>query len=130
MRMLLIPKQIGRMLPVLNPSPYFYQRLRANLQSTEKSLSYWQIMMGLSRQIVPALATITLILLSTFAYLQVTTPQTDVRQVYDGIFTPSDQQEQFVLVEQGEITDDIVLLGPAGAEADAGAGTGDSPVPK
>ncbi len=120
MRLLMLPRQIAGVFPILEPSPYFYQRLRASLKSEERSFGFWQIVMGLSRQVVPALAAVTLILLTAFVYLQVVAPQADLRQVYEGMIVPVSQPEQFVFAGRGEITDDVVLgmaaeteLGPA-----------------
>jgi len=116
-RMMTVPRRVARLLPVLEPTPFFYQKLRARLQLCDRSISFWQIVMGLSRQIVPALATVTLVLLGTFIYYQVAAPQADFHQVYDGIFVSPDQQEQYVLVDQGEITDDVVFGVPEGEES-------------
>ena len=126
MRLLTLPRQIARMFPILEPSPYFYKRLRAALESEDRSVGFWQIVMGLSRQVVPALAAVTLILVTAFAYLQVVAPQADFDQVYEGMIVPVSQPEQFVFAGRGEITDDVVLGMAADTESGLVSGNGSS----
>ncbi len=126
LRLLMMPRQIARVLPIPEPSPYFYQRLRARLESEDRSIGFWQIVMGLSRQVVPALAAVTLLLLTAFAYLQVVAPQADFHQVYEGMIVPVSQPEQFVFAGRGEITDDVVLGMATETESDAVSGNGTS----
>jgi predicted anti-sigma-YlaC factor YlaD len=106
-RLLSLPRRIGRFLPVLEPSPYFYRSLRARLEEAQ-TVTIWQILFGLSRQVVPALAMLTLVLLSVFAYMQLQTSEVDVYQAYDRIFT-TDRPHRMVIADQGEITDESVL---------------------
>jgi hypothetical protein len=94
---------------VFEPSPYFYQKLRARLQSESETLSIWQIVLGLSRQVVPVLAAFTLVLISIFAYHQVRRPAVDVYQAYDSIFMSGDRPHRMVIADQGEITEESVL---------------------
>jgi predicted anti-sigma-YlaC factor YlaD len=108
-RILAIPRRIGQAIPALQPSPYFYRRLRARIENEAQSITIWQIILGLSRQLVPALAAITLALLSIFAYLQLRVPQTEVYQAYDKIFMSGDRPHRMVIADQGEITDESVL---------------------
>lgn len=109
-RLLTWPQRLSRAIPALEPSPFFYSRLRARLQSEEQSVTLWQIILGLSRQIVPAMAAVTLVLLSFFAYLQVRDPRADVISAYDRIFTSSDRSQMLLNTDQSEITDESVLL--------------------
>ena len=90
-RILAIPRRIGQAIPALQPSPYFYQRLRARIENEAQGITIWQIILGLSRQVVPALAAITLALLSIFVYLKLLGQQTDVYQAYDKIFMSGDR---------------------------------------
>jgi predicted anti-sigma-YlaC factor YlaD len=108
-RILAIPRRIGQVIPALQPSPYFYRKLRARIENEAQGITIWQIILGLSRQVVPALAAITLALLSIFAYLQLRGPQTDVYQAYDRIFMSGDRPQRMVIADQGEITDESVL---------------------
>jgi len=116
-RLLSIPRRIGRAAPVLQPSPFFYSKLKARLESESQSLSIWQIILGLSRHFVPALAAITLALLSVFAYFQIQGPRVDVFQAYDRIFLTGDRPQPMIIADQGEITDESVLQAIAEEES-------------
>jgi anti-sigma factor RsiW len=128
LKLLMIPRRIARALPVFKPSPFFYTRLRARIAESEsQSITIWQIILTLSRHLVPALAAITLALLSVFAYFQFSEPQADVYQAYDRIFMSGDRPQRMVIADQGDITDESVLQAiaeeetthrqPAGAES-------------
>jgi predicted anti-sigma-YlaC factor YlaD len=108
-RILAIPRRIGQAIPAFEPGPYFYRKLRTRIESEAQSITIWQILLGLSRQVVPALAAITLALLSIFAYLQMRGPSLDVYQAYDRIFISSERPLRMVAAEQGEITNESVL---------------------
>lgn len=116
MKLVSIPRKIARVLPVLEPSPYFYQRLRARLESESETVTLWQILLGLSRPIVPVLATVTLVLISLFAYYQARGPEADVYRAYDMIFMRSDRPTRMVIADQGEITEESVLQAMAEVE--------------
>ncbi|NWG12845.1 MAG: zf-HC2 domain-containing protein [Acidobacteria bacterium] len=126
LRMLTLPRKIARLFPIVEPSPYFYRRLKAGLESESRGAGFWQTVMGLSRQVVPALAALTLIVLTAFAYLQVAAPQNDFPQAYESMILPVSQPEQFVFAGRGEITDDVVLGMPAETEPGAVSGNGAS----
>jgi anti-sigma factor RsiW len=131
LRILMIPRRIGRILPVLEPSPFFYQRLRSRLVSESRQISFWQIVPVLSRRIVPLLAAITIALLSAFFYAQLTPVEADVHQAYEKIFLPADSPQQLLLTGQGEITDDVVMRALADDSASAvPAGESAGAVPK
>jgi hypothetical protein len=117
-RLLLIPKHIGRIIPALEPSPYFYRMLRARMQEEAQGVTIWQILLGLSRQVVPALAMVTLALLATFAYVQLRGPSPDVYQAYDMIFT-TDRPQRMVIADHDEITDESVIDSIAEEEVQA-----------
>jgi anti-sigma factor RsiW len=121
-RLLTIPRRIGRSLPVLEPSAYFYQRIRANLELEAVRNAFWKIVMGLSRQVVLPLGAVTLMLITAFLYAQLSVPKADVYQTYDRIFAPVSHPEQIVRAERGEITDDVVLYTLAEQEQDGQAG--------
>ena len=117
MKLLLLPRRIGRALPVFEPSPFFYQRLRAQLAESQ-SITIWQVVLGLSRQLVPALAVVTLVLVSVFAYSQLGTTDVDVYQAYDMIFMPGDRPVRMVIAEQDDdITEEAVLRSIAEEES-------------
>jgi nitrogen regulatory protein PII-like uncharacterized protein len=106
-KILMIPRRIGRSVPALEPSPFFYTRLKARLDKESQSVTIWQVMIGLSRQIVPALATVTLVIITLFAYLEYRGPGPDLYQAYDSIFLASDRSSRMVIAE--DITDESVL---------------------
>jgi hypothetical protein len=106
-RILTLPRRIGRSIPALEPSPFFYTRLKARLEKEERSITMWQVILGLSHQIVPALATVTLVIVSLFAYLEYRGPAPDLYQAYDSIFMSGDRPTRMVIAE--EITDESLL---------------------
>src|SRR4030042_2623189 len=90
-KILSLPRRIARSIPVLEPPPFFYSRLRARLELQKQSITIWPIILGLSRQIVPALATVTLLIISLFAYFEFRGPRPDLYQAYDSIFMSGDR---------------------------------------
>jgi hypothetical protein len=106
-KILMIPRRIARSIPALEPSPFFYARLKARLERESQSITIWQVIVGLSRQIVPALATLTLVIISMFAYLEYSGSGPDLYQAYDSIFLAADRTGRMVIAE--EITDESVL---------------------
>jgi predicted anti-sigma-YlaC factor YlaD len=124
-RILEIPRRIGQAIPAFEPSPYFYRRLRARIESDSQNITVWQIVLGISRQVVPALAAVTLALLSVFAYLQIRGAEVDVYQAYDRMLFSGDRALNMV---QGEVTDESVLR--AIAEQEANRRTGADTAPK
>ncbi len=109
MSLLLLPGRLARVIPLFKPSPYFYQKVRGHLQSESERVTIWQVILGLSRQIVPAFAALSLVLISVFAYQQLRTPEVDVYQAYDRIFMSGDRPQRMVIADQGEITEESVL---------------------
>jgi hypothetical protein len=106
-RLLSLPRLIGRSIPALEPPPFFYARLKARLEREKQSITIWQVLLGLSRQIVPAMATITLVILSMFAYYEFRGPRMDLYQAYDSIFMSGDRQSRMVIAD--EVTEESVL---------------------
>ncbi len=106
-RLLSLPRLIGKSIPALEPSPFFYARLKARLEREKHSVTIWQVLLGLSRQIVPALATITLVILSLFAYYEFRGPRMDLYQAYDSIFLSGDRLSRMVIAD--EVTEESVL---------------------
>lgn len=125
LRMLEIPRRIGQAIPAFEPSPYFYRKLRSRIEADAQSITLWQIVLGLSRQVVPALAAITLALLSVFAYLQFRGPNVDVYQAYDRMLFSGDRPLNIV---QGDVTEESVLR--ALAEQDVNRRPGAETPPK
>jgi hypothetical protein len=109
LNLLTVPRRIARMTPAFTPSPYFYSKLETRIGSESQGVTFWQIILGLSRHILPALAVLTLTLVSIFAYEQLKGPQVDVYQAYDDIFRSGDHPHRMVIADQVEITDESVL---------------------
>lgn len=106
-KLLTLPRRIGKSIPALEPSPFFYARLKARLEREQQSVTIWQVLLGLSRQIVPAMATVTLVIISLFAYFEFRGPRMDLYQAYDSIFMSGDRPSRMVIAD--EITDESVL---------------------
>jgi predicted anti-sigma-YlaC factor YlaD len=109
LQLLLLPRRIGKALPVLEPSPYFYQRLRARIEVETRPVTLAQIILGLSRQALPAMAVLMLVLLSALAFDLFNGPQIDVVQAYDRVFMSNDRPQRMVIADQADITDEAVL---------------------
>ena len=103
----MLPQRLGRLSPALEPSPLFYARLRARLENEAQNITVWQVILGLSRQIVPAMATVTLVIISLFAYMEFRGPRPDLYQAYDSIFMTPGHTSRMVIAE--EITDESVI---------------------
>ena len=110
MKLLMLPRRIAQFIPALQPSPYFYSRLRARIEREQQSVTIWQIVMGLSRMAIPVFAVITLALLSVFSYYQFQDLRAEVYWTYDRIFTSAEHPQRMVIADQSEITDESVLL--------------------
>ncbi len=108
-QVLTLPRRIAQALPPVEVSPFFYSSLRARLRGEAQGLTIWQMLVGLSHRVVPAMALLTLALLGAFAYEQLSNPSVDVYQAYDRIFMSTDQPHRMVIADQGDITDDSVV---------------------
>ncbi len=117
-KILMIPRRIGQSIPALEPPPFFYSRLRARIERESQSITIWQIILGLSRPIVPALATVTLVIISLFAYFEFRGPRMDFYQAYDSIFLSGDRPTRMVIAE--EITEESVIHALAEKPANPG----------
>lgn len=115
-KILLLPRRIALSIPALEPSPFFYARLRERLERESRGITAWQMITGMSRQIIPALATLTLVIISLFAYLEYRGAGQDLYQAYDSIFLAADRTSRMVIAE--EITDESVLHALAEISAD------------
>jgi anti-sigma factor RsiW len=129
-RLVSLPRRIGRLLPALEPSPYFYRKLRTRLDSESQSVSLWQIVLGLARPVVPALAAVTLALLSVFAYEVAQVERQTAYQAYDHIFMSGDRPQRMVIAELGEITEESVLQSLTEDETARGNGEATQPSPR
>jgi anti-sigma factor RsiW len=107
-RLLRLPNRIAQVIPPVEPSPFFYSRLRARIEGEAQNAAGWQIFVHLARQVIPALAGITLALLSVFAYIQFSGNEPDLYRAYDRVFISEDQPHR-MLSQEGDITDESVL---------------------
>ena len=111
MKLLALPRNLSRMVAGLEPSPYFYSRLMARIRAESQGLSVWRFIPRLSRQVLPALVGLTLMLVFVVAYLELEAPRRDAYRAYDSIFFSGDsaQSQRMFITEQAEITDDSVF---------------------
>jgi hypothetical protein len=114
-RILSLPNRIAQAIPPLEPSPFFYSRLRTKLEGEVEKAAGWQAIFGLAKQVIPALAGITLALLSVFAYVQFSRNQPDFYKFYDRVFVTEDQPHSMLFSDRG-ITDESVLTAIAERE--------------
>lgn len=109
-RMLAMPLRIGQMIPTLEASPFFYSRLKARIALEAQGMTIWQIISGLSRRMVPALAAITLTFISLFGYVHYLQMRNDAAQAYERMITAGDLHYRTVAVEETDSTIRRVLL--------------------
>lgn len=115
--LLALPQRLALTIPAVEPSPYFSRQLSARIASEASAGVFWQTIFSAERRVVPALASITLLLLSIFAYTQLYSPNPDLYTAYDGVFT-ADEQQPHKMLAAGEITDESVLNAIAEQEND------------
>ena len=107
-RLLTLPSRIAQAVPPPEPSPFFYRKLSMRLEGEAKNAVGWQFIFGLARQVIPALAGITLALLSVFIYVQLSGHEPDLYKAYDRVFVSEDQSHD-MLSELGDPTDESIL---------------------
>jgi hypothetical protein len=115
---LMFPKQVAKTMAPVKPSPFFYQNLKARIESEIQGVANWQIFLRLARQMIPALAGITLALVSVFAYYQLRGPQENLYEVYNRFLIVEDLPHHMIVADQGEITNESVLNTIAERELD------------
>ncbi len=108
-RLLSLPSRMAKAIPPVTPSPFFYRKLSVSLEGEVEKAAGWQVFFGLARQVIPALAGVTLALLSVFAYIQLSGNEPDFYRTYDRVFITEDQPNQIMLAGQGDITDESLL---------------------
>ncbi len=107
--LLALPQRIAQATPELRPSPFFYQKLRMRIEGEAREIAGWQVFWRLARQVVPALAGITLALLSVLAYVQFHSPEANFYRAYERVLAAEEQPHQMLVIEQGDISDVGVL---------------------
>ena len=116
--LLSLPQRIAKATPELTPSPFFNQKLKLRIEGEARELAGWQMFWKLARQVIPALAGITLALLSVLAYFQFHGPEANFYKSYERIFVAEEQPHQMLVAEQGDITAVSVLSAIAEREPD------------
>jgi hypothetical protein len=117
-RLLTFPQRILRTMPGMTVSPSFCMKLRTRIEMEAREAAGRQMLMGLARQMIPALAGITLALLSVFAYLQLHSPEGDLCRAYSKAFISGDSPHQLMIAGQGDITNEGILSAVAEREFD------------
>jgi predicted anti-sigma-YlaC factor YlaD len=107
--LLAFPHRMASTIPPVTPSPFFYKKLRLRVESEAQGMAGWQLFWRLARQMIPALAGITLALLSALAYLQLQGPKADIYQDYKGVLVTEEQPHRMLVGDQGDITEASVL---------------------
>jgi hypothetical protein len=108
-RLLMLPHQVAGATPPFAPPPFFYQKLRARIEREIQGAAEWQPLWGLARRMIPALAAITLALLSVFAYHELRGPEDDLHRAYNRVFVSESLPHQMIVSEHEEITNEYVL---------------------
>jgi hypothetical protein len=108
-KLLMFPHQVVEATPSLEPSPFFYQILKARLESEIRRAAEWQPFWRLARQMIPALAAITIALLLVVAYHRVHGPADDLHRAYSSVFLSESLPHQMVFSESDAITNKIIF---------------------
>ena len=116
-RLLALPRRIAHRIPQPMPSPFFYQKLRMRIEGEVQGTAGWQVLWGLARKMIPALAAITLALLSVLAYLQMHGPKAELYREYERVFITEEQPYGMLAAGQGGITAESVLTAIAERES-------------
>jgi len=116
-KLLALPRRIAQEIPQLTPSPFFYPKLRMRIEDEAQGIAGRQVLWGLARKMVPALAGITLALLSVLAYSQLHSPEADLFRAYDSVLITEEQPHRMLVAEQGDITAESVLSAIAEQES-------------
>lgn len=108
-RLLAIPQRAACEIPPLASSPFFYNKVKLHIEIEAKGMAGWQLFWRLARQMIPALAGITLALLTVLVYMQLRSPKAEAFQDYKGLFLAEEPSHRLLAGEQGDITDASVL---------------------
>jgi hypothetical protein len=107
--LLLFPRRIARAVSPPTAAPYFHQKLRMRIEDETRIAARWQVIWGMARQMVPALAGITLALLSVLVYFQLRTSDADLYRAYGRAIMSDDISYQMIIAQPEEITNESVL---------------------
>jgi anti-sigma factor RsiW len=107
--LLTLPQKLAQKMAPITASPFFYRKLQLHIEEEAQNFEGWQVVRGLARKMVPALAGITLALFSVFAYFQMQAPQSELLGSYDRVFSSDDQSHRMLVAEQKDITYESIL---------------------
>jgi predicted anti-sigma-YlaC factor YlaD len=105
--LLALPHRIASAIPAFEASTYFSQNLSLRIVSEAQNNGFWLAILNPARRIVPALACITFLLLSIFAYVQLHNSSSDFYTAYDRVFVAENQPNQMLI--KGDIPDENIL---------------------
>jgi len=115
-RLLSFPRRVAPAMPSPPDAPYFYQKLWMRIEDETRMVARWQAVWGVARQMIPALAGITLALISALVYLQMRVPDIDLYRAYGSAIMSDELTRQMIIAQQGEITNESVLTAIAKRE--------------
>jgi hypothetical protein len=105
--LLALPHRIASAVPAFEPSAYFRQKLSMRIADEAQNNGFWLAILNPARRIVPALACITLLLLSIFAYAQLHNSSSDLYTAYNRVFVAEGQPVQIFI--GGDAPDESIL---------------------
>jgi hypothetical protein len=108
-RLLMLPRRVAEATPSFAPSSFFYQTLSARISGEIERAANWRPFGGLARQLLPALAGVTLVLLSVFAYHQLRGPDEDLYSAYSRALVSQSLPHQLSVSEAEKTTNENVL---------------------
>ncbi len=103
---------LRRFAPAMPPpleAPYFYQKLQMRIEDETRMVARWQAAWAVARQMIPALAGITLALLSALVYLQLRVPDIELYRAYGSAIMSDELTRQMIIAQPGKITNESVL---------------------
>jgi len=104
-----LPGRIAKKTTPLEPSPYFYAKLKARIENEIQSAAILQVFYGLARRIIPSMAAVTLVLLSIFAYIHMKNPKDDLYAAYEKVIIGENLPLPMIITEQRGLTDASIL---------------------
>jgi len=120
-RLLSLPRATALAAPPVTPSPWFYQKLAARVKAVEeeaaRGAASLKAVWKLACRMVPALACVTLVLVSIFAWQQTRTAPATAHD-YERVFIQDESTQRMISAEQGDITYESVLTALAERQMD------------
>ena len=107
--LLTIPSRIAREITPPEPSRYFSQKVKVRIEDEAQGAAVLQLFDSSARRVIPSMITVTLALLSVFAYLHLRNPRDDLHAAYEEVFIGEDLPLHRMVVERRGITDASIL---------------------